>query len=344
MRGRCLLALASLVLALSGCGQSDENPFLTANLSRAPRADAEIAFVSNAWSTEPAAGRELHAIRADGSGLERLTTFNNSRATDVVEASFGIDRDKVTLRRVQDRNGDGKLDPAVDGVALTVIDLARGVERELLAPNWKVDGLDWSPSGAFVLHSAVTPSSGLEDLFVIEPNGTNREPLTFSPAARERRPRTDAASTVAVFERFEGTAPSQIYFYLSANDLIPLTTGGPPGELLPGTLYSVGSDADPDFSPKSDAVLFRRLTSTGAGAGFWDLMTVSLQTELTTPLLTGPRFRGAPDWGPKGIVFVEIDPTTRQPSLVVIQADGTARKTIATFPAGTEVTYPRWLP
>jgi hypothetical protein len=344
MRGRSRVALFPLLLALSGCGESDDNPFLGVGETRAPNASAEIVFVSSAWSTDPAAGRELYAIRADGSGLERLTSFNQARLTDVAEAAFGVEREKAILRRVQDRNGDGRLDAATDGTAMAVIDLARAVDRELLAANWRVESVEWSPNGGFVLHTAVTPASGLEDLFVSEPNGANREALTQTLSARERRARTDPGGTVAIYERIEGSAPSAIYFYLSSANQIPLTTGGTPGELLAGTPYRVGSDADPDFSSRSDAIVFRRLTSTAGGTGHWDLMRFTLQTEQVTPIVTGPRFRGAPDWGPKGIVYTELDPTTRQPSLVLIQPDGTGRTVLATFPAGTRLDYPRWLP
>ncbi len=343
MRGRSRVALFPLLLALSGCGQSEDNPFLGAGASRAPAASAEIVFVSSAWSTDALAGRELYAIRSDGGGLERLTSFNSGRLTDVVEASFGVEREKVILRRTQDRNGDGKLD-ANDGVGLYALDLPRGAELELLAANWRVESVDWSPNGAFVLHTAVSPASGLEDLFVSEPNGANREALTQTLTFRERRSRTDPAGTVAIYERIEGTAPAQIYFYLSSATQLPLTTGGTPGELLAGTPYRVGSDADPDFSSQSDAIVFRRLTSTAGGTGHWDLMQYSLRTEQVTPIVTGPRYRGAPDWGPKGIVFVELDPTTAQPSLVLVQPDGTGRRVLATFPAGTKLDYPRWLP
>ena len=58
-------------------------------------------------------------------------------------------------------------------------------------------------------------------------------------------------------------------------------------------------------------------------------------------LTEGARYRGAPDWGPAGIVFTELDGAKL--SIVVIQPDGT-RKVPMTVPSTQSLTSVRWLP
>jgi hypothetical protein len=60
-------------------------------------------------------------------------------------------------------------------------------------------------------------------------------------------------------------------------------------------------------------------------------------------LATGPLFRGAPDWGSRGIVFVETDAATARSELVVAPADGTARTVLRSEDAGYRMGSPRWL-
>jgi hypothetical protein len=72
-------------------------------------------------------------------------------------------------------------------------------------------------------------------------------------------------------------------------------------------------------------------------------MTVRTDGTGLTTLATGPGYRGAPDWGPRGIVFAEIDPTTGLNRIVTLAADGT-RRTPVTVAPGAGLQFPRWLP
>jgi Tol biopolymer transport system component len=124
-----------------------------------------------------------------------------------------------------------------------------------------------------------------------------------------------------------------------------VTTGGDSGAPLPGTPYVVGSDADPDYSADGRSVVFRRCTGTGnGGVGTWDIMTVRLDGTGLTTLVTGPAYRGAPDWGAKGIAFPETDVAAGATRLVVIQADGSGRQASVTLGSSFDISYPRWLP
>jgi hypothetical protein len=61
-------------------------------------------------------------------------------------------------------------------------------------------------------------------------------------------------------------------------------------------------------------------------------------------IATGPLFRGAPDWGSNGIVFVETDAAADRSDLVLLSADGATRTVLRTEPAGDRMGGPRWLP
>jgi Tol biopolymer transport system component len=178
----------------------------------------------------------------------------------------------------------------------------------------------------------------------MDPNGQNNENLTSTTDVDERRARIDPTGTVAVYERIETGGKGRIFIYLNRNTQVGVTTSGTGTGALTGTPYQVGSDADPDYAPDGRTVVFRRLTSLGnGGLGNWDVMTVRIDGTGLTTLATGPGYRGAPDWGPRGIVFPENDPTTGLLRLVMIATDGTLR-TPLTVASTAGLQAPRWLP
>ena len=71
-------------------------------------------------------------------------------------------------------------------------------------------------------------------------------------------------------------------------------------------------------------------------------MTARLDGSALTTIVTGPAFRGAPDWGPKGILFPESDGTSMR--LVLVQPDGSGRQVLVTLGSSFDISYPRWLP
>jgi len=108
----------------------------------------------------------------------------------------------------------------------------------------------------------------------------------------------------------------------------------------------VGADADPVFSPNGQSVAFTRLTGTGnGGLGTWDLLT-SKADGVSKPVViaTGPLYRGAPDWGSRGILFVETDAAASRSQLVLVQPDGSGRTVLRTEDARSRMGSPRWLP
>ena len=155
-------------------------------------------------------------------------------------------------------------------------------------------------------------------------------------------PRGGAVSVV--FERIDSTGKGQIWIYPSNLPQTRVTTGGPGSDPLPRTPYVVGSDADPDYSPDGASVVFRRLTGLGSGGlGAWDILTVRTNGTALSVAASGPIYRGEPDWGPGGILFSEIEPASGASRLVVVQPDGSGRRTLVTLGASFEISFPRWL-
>lgn len=343
-RARAFLVV--LAAALGGCGGGEpDNPFADIIQTFAPSSAASIVFTSNGYGQTPGAPRELFAIETSGAGLTRLTFCNaGARQCDTTDASSAPDRQRMALLRVlEDSNGNGRLGPE-DGQALLISDLSRAVEGPLFPQSQRVGGVDWSRDGSVLVYSAVG-EGGIDDLFRADPNGENNRNLTSSAAVHERRPRIDPTGSVAVYERIEADGKGRIFIFQSTATQIPVTSGGPGTDVLPNSLYVVGADADPSYSPDGRSIVFRRLTGTGnGGIGSWDIMTVRTDGTEVAVVASGPAYRGAPDWGAEGIIYNEVDPIAATSDLVLIQPDGTGRRALLSIPAVLEITNPRWLP
>jgi Tol biopolymer transport system component len=331
------LALVFLLALLGGCSKDYPNPFAQGNKTVAPPASAAIVFTSGLWSAQANAPRELFALGATGGTPTQLTFCNVTVACDVIEPAPSPDRNRTVLRRQS--AGDA-------GPGIVFVDLLRATEAVIVKADQQVSGADWSPQDGVIVFSA-SGTGGLEDLWRVDPNGLNPGNLTSTPNVRERRPRIDPGGSVAVYERIESGAPGHIVIFQSSTSQSLLTTGGPGTGALPGTGELVGSDTDPDFAPDNSKVVFRRLTSVGNGQGTWDILTVDSNTTTgaTTPVAAGGTvFRGAPDWGPKGILFTEVDFGAGTAKLILVQPDGSGRQVLLTQPATSLIGNPRWLP
>ena len=339
MSHRAALAVV-LAGALGGCNTEYDNPFAQTETGLPPPNAADVVFTSNTYTTRTGSPREIYAAEDGGAGVTRLTFCNTEqRRCDNVEAAPAPERQRMAIRRVAtDANNDGQL-TAADGESLVFVDLSRSVEAELLPANARVNGVDWSPLGDFIIYSAVG-EGGQDDIFIMDPNGQNNRNRTLSPGLSERRPRLNASANSAVYERIDNTGKGHIFIFSAFR----VTSGGPGSEPLAGTHYVVGSDADPDFSPDGRLVVFRRLTGTGnGGLGTWDILTARTDGTELMVVASGPAYRGAPDWGPDGILFNEVDVAASRSQLVTIDAAGTNRRTPVTLGGNILLSYPRWL-
>lgn len=334
-----------LVAGLASCSGSGSNPFEDFTPTVSPRADARVLFTSNAYSSDPLAGKELFAVAGDGTNPTRLTFCNSgTRPCDMLEVAPAPDRVKVALLRVTGSKDESRVRPQ-ESPALVLMDLARSVDAEIVASSSRPSSVDWSADGTVLIYSSLV-ASGNEDVQLIDPAGKSPQAVTNTPLVRERRPRFNAAANIAIYERIEAGGKGQIAAFAGAN-LVTLTTGAPGTEALAGTPYVVGCDADPTFSPDGLSAAFRRLTTTGnGGIGTWDLLTLRLDTTGASPVViaSGPLYRGAPDWSADGIVFTEVEQVQGVSRLVVVQPDGSGRKVLLTTTGGLSLASPRWLP
>lgn len=326
---------------LPGCGENSRdqtNPFASATATVPPPASAALLFTSSLYSLTAGAGREIYAADADGGGVTRLTFCNQLNACDYAEAAPAPDRDRVGARRVSvDTNGDGRIDEA-DGAALLFMDLGRGVEAALVPASRRVSGVDWAPNtGDFFIYSALPGGGGNEDLFLVNYNGLEdrdlscplNAPTPCDATIRERRPRLDGLESQAIYQRVDASGASVIALFVNSVSQVALSSGP--------------NDADPVFSPDNRRVAFRRLTSASAndGQGSWDILTVAVDGTGLQTVQSGPAFRGGPDWGPNGLVWVEADESGKR--LVVSAADGSAPRSILTVQPSVSLSNPRWL-
>jgi len=332
MLRRGILTAATAVFAV-GCASSTSTSLAGFSVSRPPSADTVLVFVSGSWSQEPAP-REILALNADGSKVERLTSCAGATdPCDIQQAILSSDRTKAIALRSTASSGAGV-------AAIYYMDLARSVES-VVGTRRQVSSVDWSLDNTFIVYSAPAATNGYDDLFYALTDGTQETDLTQSTTTSEPTARIDPGSRTAVYTQVDPTGKGQVFVYTA----ILLDAGGPGTTPLPGTPYVLGSDSDPAYSPDGTMVVFRRLTSVGnGGLGTWDIMTIHADGTGPQVIATGDVFRGAPDWGPKGIVFVETDAASAQSSLVVIQPDGSGRTVLRTESSAYGMAAPRWLP
>ena len=327
-------AILAIALVCASCGKDQNNPFGQLSASRAPSADAVIAFVSGSWATDLGQPRELLATNADGSAVERLTSCSQAeQPCDMLQVAFGAARGQVMAVRGTPKAQEG-------ASALYYMDLTRSVEKQLFARK-RTSSVDWAADGSFLIYTSTGETSTVDDLWYCLKDGTQDQNLTDSAGIRERSGRIDPGASTAVYERLDDTGVGRIYIYAET----PVTSGAAAGPALPGTSYVVGADADPDFSPTGSEIVFRRLTGIGnGGLGTWDVLAVKPDGSGLRTISTGAAYRGAPDWSASGIVFVETDAARDESRLVVVQADGSGRQVLRTEAAGYRMGSPRWLP
>jgi hypothetical protein len=333
------LVVVLVSLLAPACSDDQDNPFDQFSFSSSPSDDAILLYVSGAWTEQPGAPRELFAVEPSGT-VERLTfCTQRSEPCDFLGVTPSSNRDRVIAVR-----GAIGGDPAAS--ALFFVDLGRSVET-IIAPARRVQGVDWSLDDSLVIYS----NGDVENLFTVQPNGTEDAPLTDTPDFRERSPRIAPSVNGAVYEGLTQTpGKSLIYYFAGEGSAVQATRGGPGSEVLPGTDYVVGSDASPVFAPNGQYVAFRRLTGTGnGGLGTWDILVIPTSNpdpdvEPFVVVGGGDVYRGPPDWGLDGrLAFVETNMTTQESRIVVTAADGSDPQVLHSENAGYRMDSPRWL-
>ncbi len=334
--------LISLAAAIgSGCTAGVPATTTPVFVSTSVPASADSVFVaSDAWAPRAGNSFELFAVGAS-SQATRLTFCTGCQA---LGAAPSLDRTRIALRRASaDTNRDGRLDD-LDRVSLLLVDLARQIEGPFLPDGWSNSSVDWASDGTFLIHTS-SPDGSADDLYQIDSNAQNNQRIIITPNVRERGARLNAAITRVVYERIDGLGAgrSEIWIFASSTNTARLTDSGIVGEPLAGTLYLVGSDAGPDYSPDGGSVVFRRLTSNSVAGGAWDILVVPVTGGAPRVIASGPQFRSNPDWSKDGIVFSESNLTTGGTDVVVMDPSTGARRVLQSFGNGFKAGAPRWI-
>ncbi len=338
----CPLSFAVALAAIgSGCTAGVAPTVTPSSIQTAVPPTADSVFVaSDAYGTKPGGTFELFS--AGGSAAPTRLTFCSG--CQALGAAPSKDRNRVALRRVaSDTNRDGKLDE-LDRVNLLLLDMARQIEGPFLPTGWSNSSVDWASDGTFLVHTS-SPTASVDDLYQMDANGQNNQVLLSTPNIRERGARLNASITRVVYERIDGVGAgkSEIWIFTSSLNQARITDSGIVGDLLPGTLYLVGSDAGPDYSPDGANVVFRRLTSNVIPGGAWDILTVPTTGGTPRILASGPQFRSNPDWSKNGIVFSEQNLVTGGTDIVVIDPATGARRVLQSLGSGFKAGAPRWI-
>jgi hypothetical protein len=338
MRVRLLL-LALVALAASGCVSEYENPFQMVRGSLPPPDDADLVVLNadNAVSV-----RDVFAVDVETGTTTRLTTCAQAiPICDIIEVAPAPERQRILVRRRSDTNSDGLVGTNEEESVFSM-DLSRGIEGRILRDAPGLTAIQWSTLANNPLVFSAAGAGDLEDIFVAAADGTGISNISNTDAVRERQPRLEG--TAVVYERSLRVGVSEIWLARGGFADTGLTTGDTTltPDPLPNTTYLVGGDADPDPSPDTQSFVFRRLVGLGgSGRGLWDIATVTVDATNLTPIASGGAYRGAPDWGAAGIVFVEVPEGSTTASLVLVTPDG-ARRILLTGPA-LLLHAPRWL-
>ena len=144
-----------------------------------------LLFVSGSWAADPGEPRELLALNADGSKVELLTAC--AQARDALRLRPG---GPLPEPRPAGRHSHHSRTPKRARARSTSWTSSRSVET-LIFPNRRIDSVDYSPDGSFIIYSAIVPQTTQEDLFYSLPNGQEEQNLTQSLDLRERSARID---------------------------------------------------------------------------------------------------------------------------------------------------------
>jgi hypothetical protein len=338
-RAACTLCLAVL---LPACVTEYDNPFQIQDTKPLPP-EADVVLAVSRPEAPALVVREVATVDLDvpGAPIVVLTScFKQVPLCDIEEIAVAPDRARVAVRRRQDTNNDSLVSPTEEQ-HIFVMDLSRSIEGEILDTVSGITALQWTTLETAPLLFSATGEGSLDDVFGSLPDGTEVQNLTLSANLLERQPRFEPG--IIAYERITPGERSEIWI---SSQILPearLTSADAslPKISLPGTPHIVGGDADPDPSPDGGSVVFRRLTGPGTqNRGHWDLWTVDIFGNDLQVLTSGPAFRSAPDWGPRGVLFVEIADGATSAEVVLIANDG-SRSVLFTAPS--TATAPRWL-
>ncbi len=216
----------------------------------------------------------------------------------------------------EDTNSDGVISASVGGSndesELYLMDLETRIMNCLTCGSGltSINNPDYSHVQEKIVFSASSGGWGNNHLYTIDLQGeleqltSDNEYLEFDCSWSEdgalivssRLPRQDYPFTI----------PSEVW--LMNNDgtnLRQITSGGlnPTGEI--GSIYPIGTDADPDFSPDNTRIVFSRFKTETENVpiGVWELIIINVDT-LEEEIIDSSYANMIPEWKSEGIAFI----------------------------------------
>ncbi|MBA2291038.1 MAG: PD40 domain-containing protein [Gemmatimonadales bacterium] len=260
---------------------------------------------------------EIWVMNGDGTDARRLT-FNTSD-------DFGIAWSPDGSRLVFGANqfipdSSGALVPAHH--SLYVIDPADGTPTRITPVGLKTQFPSWSPDGTRILfHGSRQGSAGINDIFVMDADGSNIAQLTSTDAAVDARPEWSPDGRHIAFQSNRDGSNEIHVMNADGSDVIQLTHGGP------GT-----TNMAPAWSPDGKRLLFQSNRD-----GNVEVYVMNPDGSGQTRLTHDPAPDGDAEWADDGrlIVFDRDVPSGRKmvPQLWVMNADGTAVSPLTGLPS-----------
>jgi hypothetical protein len=169
--------------------------------------------------------------------------------------------------------------------------------------------------------------TGNEELFAVNPDGTNVRQLTTSPSGTEnRRPSWSPDRAKVVFQ--SNRSGNHDIWVVNTNG------GGVPQNLTPGSNQGDGS---PEWSPGGARIAFDSNRE-----GTWQIYIMNADGTGVTRLTNGPAANFRPTWSPDGFKLAFVSTRDNDFEIYTINTDGSGLRRITTH-AG-EDNSPSWFP
>lgn len=268
---------------------------------------------------------DIYTVKADGTGLTRLTTNESPDGSPVpdTEAAWSPDGTRIAFRSAR-VSGSGVYVMNADGSGIAPVDVVGGSSGKSGAASYSPS---WSPDGKRIALQRWSGTS--DDIFAVAADGTGATQLTTDPAGDGYAAWSPDGSRIAFVSDRSGDR--EIYVMnADGSNVVRLTNN-------PG-----GFDVDPAWSPDGSRIVFASYRE-GAGDVSWtDLYVMNADGTGVKRLTTGARQARNPTWSPDGtkIAFDSLQDGPR--TLYVVNVDGSGLGRILTAP-GTH-SNPSWAP
>jgi Tol biopolymer transport system component len=307
---------------------------------------AAIIFTASIYAGDLDFPTEVYAMDIDAKKIYRISCSNFDGPTcDYSRPDVSPDRKKmVVMRGCLDSNGDGIINFR-DNKNIWIIDIEKNTLLEITGFN-AVNSPDWAMSNEIVF-AANVPGILNTDIYKMNEKGEKIQNLTETDDYFENDPSWSKGGNLIIYNKGEFITPEESLegsFVAARGDLWVMGGDGENktkvvsfdgDECCPdySDNYCLGLPADPAFFPDGSSIVYEKLLSTveNKGSGRWNIFSASLNgldnqlINLTNDLTA---YQAIPRVSEEGIIFHEVDVNKPFYGLVMIDLDGSNRKTI----------------